>query len=132
MSDTFNTVQKAVFQRLTAEADLIALVGADGVFDHRRAGRAMPYLLLAKSEMKPLTDGVEEHLLTLEAWSQATGRAETQVIAGVAARALDGADLALEGGGLARLALKSSATRRKEGSGAVMVEIVVRAVVDRA
>jgi hypothetical protein len=129
MSAFLNPLQKAVFARLTADAELMALVGADGVFDHRRSARAMPYLLLSKSEAKVLAEGVEEHLLSFEAWSRATGRAEAQAIAACAARALDDADLALEGGGLARLALRTSAARRKEGSGAVMVELGVRAVV---
>ncbi|MCV3765618.1 DUF3168 domain-containing protein [Rhizobium sp. TRM95796] len=132
MSAVLNPLQKAVFARLIADAELMALVGADGVFDHRRSARAMPYLLLSKSEAKALAEGVEEHLLSFEAWSRATGRAEAQAIAACAARTLDGADLALDGGGLARLALRTSAARRKEGSGAVMVELGVKALVDRA
>ncbi|MDH6268375.1 hypothetical protein M2360_003780 [Rhizobium sp. SG_E_25_P2] len=129
MSALLNALQKTVFARLTADAELMALVGADGVFDHHRSARAMPYLLLSKSEAKVLAEGVEEHLLSFEAWSRAMGRAEAQAIAACAARALDGADLALESGGLARLALRTSAARRKEGSGAVLVELGVRAVV---
>jgi hypothetical protein len=72
----------------------------------------------------------EEHLLTIEAWSDAEGRKEVQAIAARAKDLLHDAALSLAGATLVNLQHRSTRVRREPKSKAFVAEISLRSVTE--
>jgi hypothetical protein len=131
MSDVVNALQAAIFARLDGDAALAGLIGVDAVFDHRRTGRAMPYVVISEIETSDFGPDAEEHRLLIEAWSDKAGRAEIQAIAARIRTLLDEAEPVLSGFHLVHLQHRTSRVRREPKSRALVAEISFRAVTEQ-
>lgn len=79
-----SALQRAIFARLSGDAALTALVGANGITDRRPDGPATPLLVIAgidSTDHSTASEAGEEHIVTLEAWSEAAGHRQAQAIA---------------------------------------------------
>ncbi|MFM2281031.1 MAG: hypothetical protein RLZZ444_3262 [Pseudomonadota bacterium] len=130
MSSAENAFQAAIFAALAGDAALQELLGPDRIFDHRRAGLAMPYLVIGESETRPIAPDVRELMLTIEAWSDAEGRKEIQTIADRVRTILDDAALAPAGFALVSLAHLAARIRREEKTKAFRADIRFRAAME--
>lgn len=130
MAEAANALQKAIYEMLTADAGLGALIGAAGVFDRRMTGKPMPYIVFAETVTSDYGPGAEEHLLTLEAWSDAEGRREVQAIAERAKLLLHDAAPNLTDAVLVNLQHRTTRIRREPKTRAFVAEIVLRAVTE--
>ena len=86
-----SALQKAIFARLSGDAALTALVGANGITDRRLAEPASPLVVIAgidSTDHSTATEAGEAHMVTLEAWSEAAGHRQAQAIAAVVRAAL--------------------------------------------
>ena len=89
---------KAIHERLIDDVQLRSTVGIQG-FRDRIAGRvSLPTITYGTLESRDYSTGTEvaeEHLLTVEIWSDGKGRAEAQRLAAQVAILLDRTELAL-------------------------------------
>src|SRR5690349_18682163 len=97
MASSANALQAAIFARLTSDVTLTGMIGVDAVFDRRETGRPMPYLVLSEIATADFGPDAEEHLVTIEAWSDAEGRKQAQEIVARVKVLLDGIALTLAG-----------------------------------
>ena len=86
-------LQGALVAALGADAALVGLVGADGVFDAPPRGGRPPYVTIARHDIAPrdgdLAPG-HEHRVVLHAWADAPSRkAVVGIVARILAVALD-------------------------------------------
>ncbi|MCB1447690.1 MAG: DUF3168 domain-containing protein [Rhizobiaceae bacterium] len=130
MTGSANALQAAIYQRLAEDPDLLAMIGPGSVFDRRMTGRPMPYLVLGGIVTSDFGPDAEEHLVTIEAWSDAEGRRQVQAIAARVKQLLDDAPLALSGVSLVGLLFRTMRARREPGTRAQMVEMRFRAVTE--
>lgn len=130
MPDSSNALQAAIHARLTGDATLVAMIGIGSVFDRRMTGKPMPYLVLSEIASSDFAPGLEEHAVTIEAWSDAAGRRQAQEIAARVRALLDGAALEPAGCVLVNLLHRNTRGRRQPGTKAQMVEIAFRAVTE--
>jgi hypothetical protein len=130
MSDAANALQKAIYETLSGDAALTALIGSAGIFDRRMTGKPMPYLLIADIVTRNFGPEAEEHILTIEGWSDAEGRKEVQAIAGGVTALLHDAVLTLTGASLINLQHRSTRIRREPKSKAFVAEMEFRAVTE--
>lgn len=130
MSDAANALQQAIFAKLAADPALTGLIGAGAIFDHRLIGRPMPYLVIADLVTNDFGPDAEEHVLTIEAWSDADGRKQVQTIADRVKRLLHDAALTLTAAALVNLQHRSTRVRREPKSKALMAEMSFRAVTE--
>jgi hypothetical protein len=101
MTHPIVALQGALVGALRADAGLIALIGAGGVFDAPPKGRDVPYVLVARHDLLP-RDGDDtpgyEHRLLIHAWAAEASRKAVlaivdRVLAVALAADLDGAGL---------------------------------------
>lgn len=130
MADVQNALQKAIHDALAADATLTGLIGEGGIFDHRATGRPMPYLVIAGIVTTDFGPDAEEHVLTLEAWSDAAGRKQAQAIAARARALLDDASLSISGAVLVNLQHRTTRVRREPKTRAFCAEMTFRAVTE--
>ena len=130
MASSANALQAAIFSRLTGDATLTGMIGVDAVFDRRLTGKAMPYLVLSEIATSDFGPDAEEHLVTIEAWSDAEGRRQAQDIAARVKVLLDGTALSLTGFALVNLLHRNTRARREPKTRAHVAQMVVRAVTD--
>jgi hypothetical protein len=130
MASSANALQAAIFARLNGDATLAGMIGADAVFDRRLTGRAMPYVVLSEIATSDFGPDAEEHLVTIEAWSDAEGRKQAQEIAARVKVLLDGAALSLTGFALVNLMHRSTRARREPKTRAHVARMEFRAVTD--
>jgi hypothetical protein len=130
MSDSANALQKAIYETLAEDAALTALIGAAGIFDRRLTGKPMPYLMIAEIATSDFGPDAEEHILTIEAWSDAEGRKEVQTIAARTKGLLHDTSLALVGATLVNLQYRTTRVRREAKSKAFVAEMGFRAVTE--
>lgn len=130
MAGSANALQAAIHARLAGDSALTAMIGAKSVFDRRMAGKPMPYVVLAEIATSDFAPGLEEHVVKIEAWSDAEGRKVVQEIAARVAALLDGATLTLAGFSLVNLAHRSTRSRREPKTKAQVAEMLFRAVTE--
>jgi hypothetical protein len=109
-------LQRAIFTRLTTDADLLALLGGPHVHDDVPRGSEPPYVTVGQSTVRDWSTGSErghEHTLTVHVWSRATGRRQVHEIMGAVAAALHDSSLALTDHRLVNLRQESAETRRE-------------------
>ena len=93
-----HALQRALWQRLSADAALTALLGGPHIYDHVPRSAGLPYVTLGdirSHDWSTQTARGHEHFLMLHVWSERRGRGEVQAIMAALDQALDGADLAL-------------------------------------
>jgi hypothetical protein len=130
MSNAVNALQKAIYDTLSGDATLTATIGANGMFDHRMTGKPMPYLVIADSDTRDFGPDAEEHLLTIEAWSDTDGRKQVQSLADRVKALLHDAALMPSGATLVNLQHRSTRVRREPKTKAFVAEMVFRAVTE--
>ncbi len=84
-ASSFWPVQQAVYARLVADADLLALLpqGNAAVLDHVPDDTPFPYIVIGDMQARPLeTQGTSGHDITLEvlSYSQSTGMKEAKAL----------------------------------------------------
>ncbi|MGF9562573.1 DUF3168 domain-containing protein [Neorhizobium sp. JUb45] len=126
-----NALMKAIFARLSGDAELRALVGPDGVRDRMLARAELPCVVFGETDSRD-EDGetLQVHLITLEVWSLSEGRRETQVIAARVRALLHDAAMALEGAVLVSLLHRGTRTRREAKTKFQLAEMRFRAVTE--
>ena len=130
MAGSANALQAAIYQRLTSDATLTGLIGAGSVFDRRATGKPMPYVVLSEIATSDAGPDAEEHLVTIEAWSDADGHRQAQEIAARVKVLLQDAALSLGGFSLVSLMHRSTRTRREPKTKAHLAQMVWRAVTE--
>ena len=126
-------LQKAVFEALTADADVSAALGG-AIYDAMPAG-VLPetYAVLGPEEVRSRGDSTgraARHDLTVSVVSSASGFAAAKVAAGAISDALLGADLTLERGVLSDLILFKTRATRLQGGAQRRIDLRFRARVD--
>lgn len=126
-----NALMKAMFERLVGDAELVALVGVDGVRDRLLARAKMPCVVFGEIDSRD-EDGetLQVHLVTLEVWSLAEGMREAQVIAERVRALLHDAALVLDGVELVNLTHRGTRTRREAKTKFQLAEMRFRAVTE--
>ena len=92
------SLQQSIFAKLTADATLLALLGAPRVYDDVPQGADLPYLTFGQSTARDWSTGSDdgnEHILTLHVWSQANGKRQAHEIMGAVRTALHDQPLTL-------------------------------------
>lgn len=130
MVSAVNSLQKAIYEQLAGDAELASIVGSGGVFDHRVTGKAMPYLVISDITTNDFGPATQEHFLTIEAWSDKTGRMEVQSIAGRVIELFEDAVLAPEDTVLVNLQHRTTRVRREARTNALLAEMTFRAVTE--
>ena len=93
-------LQKAIYQRLAADADLVSLLGAPRIYDDVPRHADFPYLTLgtiAAADWSSDASAGSEHELTVHVWSRGGGKKQAFAILEAARNALHEADLVLDG-----------------------------------
>lgn len=128
-----NELLQAIHAALAVEAPLTALVGADGIRDRLVAGRQLPCIVIAEllsSDYSTATEPGEEHVLTLQVWSDAAGQRQAQDIAAIVRSLLQDAALPLATRTLVNLQHIATKARREPKTRLFCAEIRFRAVTE--
>lgn len=128
-----SALQKAIFARLSGDAALTILVGANGITDRRLTAPASPLVVVAAIDSvdhSTATEPGEEHTVTLEAWSEAGGHRQVQAIAAVVRAALHDAALVLDGHHLVLLLHRDTRLKRDGKSRFHRADMRFRAVTE--
>ena len=123
----------AIVARLQSDPTLTAAIGPAGVHDRLLPRPQLPCIVLGEMETReiPADGGAgEEHMLTLEIWSDGEGRRQGQEIAGRVHALLHEVDLELQGGVLVDLRATSLRTRREPKTKFYLAELKLRAVTE--
>lgn len=127
-----NELLAVVRARLSGDAGLSALIGADGVRDRLVNGRKLPCIVIGEMTSAVMVSGEagEEHLFSLEICAEDGGRKAVGGIADVVAGLLNGAGLALAGHHLVTLQHRLTRSRREAKSRMHVAEMRFRAVTE--
>jgi hypothetical protein len=128
-----NALMQAIHARLAGDAGLTALIGPDGIRDRLLPRPKLPAVVFGALETRDLstaTEAGEEHVLTLEIWSEGEGRRQAQEIAGRVTALLDNVDLVIDGAVLVSLLRTGCRSRREPRMKAFLVEVRCRAVTE--
>jgi hypothetical protein len=90
-------LRAAIHDALTADAALVGILGGPKIYDEPPAAASLPYVTLGETRVSDFSageDALQEHQLTLHAWSRQGGHKEANLIAGAVLQALDDAPLA--------------------------------------
>ena len=128
-----SALQKAIHDRLDGDAALTALIGAGGICDRLLDRQRLPVVVIEAIESRDhstATEAGEEHFVTLQAWSGASGHAEVQAIAARVRALLHDAGLALDGFALVGLLHRSTRISRDGARPHHRAEMRFRAVTE--
>lgn len=128
-----NALLKAIHERLSGDAGLMALLGLDGIHDRLMARPKLPAIVFGEMETRDLstvTEPGEEHFLVLEIWTQGDGRRRALEIAAKVVALLDDASLVLDGAVLVSILRTGTRTRREAKTKYYLAEIRFRAVTE--
>ncbi|MBW9064187.1 DUF3168 domain-containing protein [Rhizobium herbae] len=126
-------LQKAIYQRLAGDAELIVLLGDGGVGDHLQTGSHRPGILIAGLESRDASTASEvgeEHFVTLKVRTGEGGNRAAQEIAARVRALLDDAALDLAGFSLVSLLHRRTRTGRDAKAKGHVAEMVFRAVTE--
>lgn len=126
-------LQTVIFQTLTSDPGLTALLGGPKVFDRRPEHAKFPYLTLGRTAVVDWSTGTEdgaEHILTLHVWAKGGGKQETYEIMDKVVERLNNTPMALEGHHLINLQLQFAEARREPDSTAYHGILRFRAVTE--
>ncbi len=99
-------LRAAIHDALVADGALTSILGGPRIYDEPPANAAFPYVTLGEARVTDFSAGeerLEEHQLTLHAWSRQGGHREAHLIAGALLQALDDAPLSVTGHSLVNL-----------------------------
>ncbi|HEY8580909.1 MAG TPA: DUF3168 domain-containing protein [Beijerinckiaceae bacterium] len=127
-------LRKAVFDRLVADAALLARLGAPRIYDGAPRGAATPYVVFAQTRARDWSTATErgdEHAVTLDVYSTQPGGREALEIAALVAAALDDAALALVDHQLVSLRVRDVEAQRESAGRFVRARLRLRALTER-
>jgi hypothetical protein len=133
MSTSANELLQAIHAVLSADTELTAIIGSDGVRDRLVIGERLPCLVVAElttNDYSTATEPGEEHLLTLQAFSDAQGQRQSQTIASRVKALLQDASLTLDTATLVNLQHVSTRIRREPKTRLFGAEMRFRAVTE--
>ncbi len=108
-------LQKAAYDALVADANVIAALGGARVYDHVPRNAAKPYVTFAQSVVRDWSAGSDEaheHSLTLHVWANATGRKQVAIAIEVVRAVLHDVSLTMDGHHLVNLRHEFSEIRK--------------------
>jgi len=126
-------LRAAIHTALKADTALAAVLGGARVHDEVPRDAAFPYVTLGDSRVADIStdDGdVQEHQLTLHAWSRQGGHKEAHAIAGALLAALDDAPLSPGGHRLVNLRFAVADIRRESDGRTYHAVVRFRAVTE--
>ncbi len=109
-------LQRAVFAALKDDAQLVAAIGGERIYDDVPRDAVFPYVTFGQTQVRDWSTGSEdgnEHLFSLHVWSREAGRREVHDLLGHLVAALHDKALALDGFRLVNLRHEFSETRRE-------------------
>lgn len=133
MSSAMSALQKAIWQKLSSDTSLTAKIGVGGVADRLLPKRALPMVIIADiltQDWSTSTEPGEEHVITLDIWSDKDGHAEAQALAEMVRDLLHNQPLTLTGAKLVNLQHLSTRIRREMKSRAHVASVQLRAVTE--
>ena len=126
-------LQAAIWERLTGDAALAALVGG-AIHDAPPEGPlAGTHVLLGPEEVRPAGDGTgggAEHRLVVSVITDAAGFRAAKAAAGAVSGALDGAAMALAEGRLVSMQFLRAVARRDDRAARRRIDLTFRARVE--
>jgi hypothetical protein len=128
-------LRSAIHDALVADTALTAVLGGNYVYDEPPRNAAFPYVTLGEARIVDASadDGpVQEHQLTLHAWSRQGGHKQAHVITGALLAALDDAPLAPAGHRLVNLRFSIADIRRESDGRTYHALVRFRAVTEPA
>jgi hypothetical protein len=128
-------LRAAIHDALTADAVLTGLLGGPKIYDEPPVTAAFPYVTLGEARVSDFStgnDALQEHQLTLHAWSRQGGHKEAHMIAGALLQALDDAPLAPDGHQLVNLRFSLADIRREADGRTYHALVRFRAVTEPA
>ena len=128
-------LRAAIHDALTADTALAAILGGPKIYDEPPATAAFPYVTLGEARVSDFSAGddkLEEHQLTLHAWSRQGGHKEAHLVAGALLQALDDAPLAPAGHRLVNLRFTVADIRREADGRTYHALVRFRAVTEPA
>lgn len=112
-------LQTTIFETLTSDPSVLALLGGPKVFDRVPEQATFPYLTLGRTAVMDWSTGTEdgaEHILTLHVWAKGGGKRETYEIMDKVSSRLHDSHLPLEGHQLVNLQLQFAEARQEPES----------------
>ena len=109
-------LRAAIHAALLADTALRAALGGPRIYDTLPREAAFPYVLLGDTRLSDASGDaapLQEHLLTLHAWSRQGGQNEAHAITGALLQALDDAPLSPAGHRLVQLRFAIADIRRE-------------------
>lgn len=109
-------LRAAIHDALVADGAVIAALGGAKIYDEPPRNAAFPYVTLGDARVLDASADlgvVQEHQLTLHAWSRQGGHKEAHIIAGALLSALDDAPLSPAGHRLVNLRFAIADIRRE-------------------
>ncbi|WP_322516457.1 DUF3168 domain-containing protein [Rhodopseudomonas palustris] len=109
-------LRAAIHQALSSNSGLLAALGGARVYDEPPRDAALPYVTLGEARISDASaddSPMQEHQLTLHAWSRQGGHREAHVITGALLQALDDAPLQPAGHRLVNLRFALADIRRE-------------------
>ena len=135
MSTATAALRAAIHDALVADDALTAMLGGAKVYDEPPANAAFPYVTLGEARVTDFSAGeerLEEHQLTLHAWSRQGGHKEAHGIAGALLQVLDDAPLSPDGHQLVNLRFSLADIRREADGRTYHALVRFRAVTEPA
>ena len=126
-------LRAAIHDALIADAVLTGMLGGPKIYDEPPATAAFPYVTLGEARVSDFSagdDAVQEHQLTLHAWSRQGGHKEAHMIAGALLQALDDAPLSPDGHQLVNLRFSLADIRRESDGRTYHALVRFRAVTE--
>jgi hypothetical protein len=116
MTTATAALRAAIHDALVADTALTSLLGGARIYDEPPATAAFPYVTLGEARISDFAAGdekLQEHQLTLHAWSRQGGHKQAHMIAGALLQALDDAPLSPAGHQLINLRFALADIRRE-------------------
>ncbi len=135
MSTATIALRAAIHDALLADNALLSMLGGPRVYDEPPAQASYPYVTLGEARVTDVSAGddrLEEHQLTLHAWSRQGGHREAHMIAGALLQALDDAPLSPAAHQLVNLRFSLADIRREADGRTYHALVRFRAVTEPA
>lgn len=128
-------MQKALFEVLKNDDELIETLGGERVYDHVPPRTPFPYVTLGETASRDWSTASEnggEHFLNIQIWARESGRKRVLDIAGRIATRLDEGPVDVNGHRLINLMLTEVLARNTDGLGGYLGTMRYRAVTEPA
>ena len=133
MTNGAAALQKALFEALKNDGELIESLGGERVYDHVPPKTPFPYITLGETLSHDWSTASEpggEHFLNIQIWAREAGRKRVLDIAAHIATRLAEGILVLEGHRLVNLMLTEVLARNTDGLGSYLGTMRYRAVTE--